>query len=339
MLLLSDDICLQHYPGLGHPESPPRLQYTLNSLRETMPKHTTWERIEKVERPDLLRIHDGQYVDRIFGLRGMEARIDADTLLSSSSVDAALMAAGGGITALNAMKDGRDTSAFVLCRPPGHHAEESTGMGFCVFNNVAVAAAYALDILKYERILIIDWDVHHGNATQHMFEHDARVLFVSLHQYPFYPGTGAMDEIGKKDGSGYTINIPLEPGCEDGDYDPIFSNVMRAAAESFAPQLVLVSAGYDAHQHDPLGGMRVSSQGFGLMAGEVRRIANQYASGKAIFFLEGGYDPVAVEQSIRKTIDGFHGQEFERHRDKGPIASQILSDLKKRHKVHLLGQL
>lgn len=339
MLLYTDAICLKHQPGIGHPESPERLNRTLESFRQSPPLQTKWAPIERAVEQDVMRVHAPSYVQHIANLRGQQVAIDADTVLSPHSVDAALIAAGGGLTALRAIDGGADSSAFILARPPGHHAEAASGMGFCVFNHIAVAAAYALEVLSYERILVIDWDVHHGNATQHMFENDPRVLFVSLHQSPFYPGTGMMAEVGKNDGTGYTVNIPLQAGCNDADYCEIFRHLIGAAAEAYGPELILVSAGYDAHEADPLGGMKMSSQGFGRLAREVREIADQFTDGKTVFFFEGGYHPTAVEESIRQTIDVFLGNKEATGIETSRIAFEVLQDLKTVHGPHLLGQL
>jgi acetoin utilization deacetylase AcuC-like enzyme len=249
----------------------------------------------------LARVHDPRY---IAGVRQFAAEgggwLDADTAVSPRSVDVAVLAAGAGIAAVDAALDGRARRGFVLARPPGHHATPTRGMGFCLFNTVAIAAAHALD-QGVERILIVDWDVHHGNGTQDAFYDTDRVLFASVHQWPLYPGTGAASERGTGRGEGYTINLPLAAGADDQTYAELFDGVILPAAV-YQPELVLVSAGFDAHAHDPLGGMRLTDQGFADLARRVVRIADEHADGRVLAFLEGGYDPHALAASVVATL-------------------------------------
>ena len=189
-------------------------------------------------------------------------------------------------------------SAFCLVRPPGHHAEADRAMGFCLFNNVAIAAQHARKSFGVHRVLIIDWDVHHGNGTQHSFYDDDGVLFFSTHQFPFYPGTGSLRESGRGAGKGYTVNVPLQPGATDGDYARIFADLLEPIADQYQPELVLVSAGFDAHAADPLGGMELSADGFALLCDSVKSIADAQCPGKLVLLLEGGYDLEALAQSV-----------------------------------------
>ena len=257
----------------------------------------------------LARVHDPRY---IAGIREFSAQgggwLDADTRVGARSVDVAALAAGAGVAAVDAALDGRAQHGFVLARPPGHHATPSRGMGFCLFNTVAVAAAHALT-RGLERVLIVDWDVHHGNGTQEAFFETDEVLFCSVHQWPLYPGTGVASERGAGRGAGYTINVPMAPGADDDAYLDVFDQVILPAANTFRPQLVLISAGFDAHATDPLGGMLVTEQGFGNLARRVVEVAEKHADGRVVAFLEGGYDPRALAKSVLAALaelDGDH---------------------------------
>ena len=250
----------------------------------------------------LALIHDPRY---IAGVRQFAAGgggwLDADTAVSPRSVAAAALAVGAGIAAVDAALDDRARRGFVLARPPGHHATPTRGMGFCLFNSIAVAAAHALE-RGVERVFIVDWDVHHGNGTQDAFSDTDRVLFASVHQWPLYPGSGAASERGSGSGAGYTINFPLAAGADDRIYADLFEREIVPAATAYQPQLVLTSAGFDAHAHDPLGGMRLTDRGFGELARRVVRIADESAGGRVVAFLEGGYDPPALAASVVATL-------------------------------------
>jgi acetoin utilization deacetylase AcuC-like enzyme len=250
----------------------------------------------------LTLVHDPRYVAgvREFAAQG-GGRLDADTVVQPDSVEVAALAAGAGIAAVDAALDGAVARSFVLARPPGHHATPQRGMGFCIFNTIAVAAAHALE-RGTSRVLIIDWDVHHGNGTQDAFYDSDRVLFVSLHQSPLYPGSGAAQERGAGRGSGYTHNVPLRAGGGDEVYQAVFDEAVVPAAHAFQPELVHISAGFDAHAADPLANMRVSEAGFAAMARRAREIAETYAGGRMIAFLEGGYDPPALARSVAATL-------------------------------------
>ena len=257
----------------------------------------------------LARVHDPRYIAGIreFSVQG-GGWLDADTAVSSRSVDVAALAAGAGVAAVDAALDGRARRGFVLARPPGHHATPSRGMGFCLFNTVAVAAAHALDH-GLDRVLIVDWDVHHGNGTQDAFYETDQVLFCSIHQWPLYPGTGAASERGNGRGAGYTMNVPLPPGADDDAYTEVFDQVFLPAASAFRPQIVLISAGFDAHANDPLGSMQVTEQGFGDLARRVVRVAEDHADGRVVAFLEGGYDPAALAASVVATLAALDGDD------------------------------
>lgn len=250
----------------------------------------------------LARVHDPRYIT---GVREFAANgggwLDADTPVGPKSVDIAALAAGAGIAAVDAALDDRARRSFVLPRPPGHHATPARGMGFCIFNTVAIAAAHALS-RGVERILIVDWDVHHGNGTQDAFYASDQVLFCSVHQWPLYPGTGAATERGAGGGTGYTLNVPLAAGADDETYAEVFDQMFLPAAAAFQPQIVLISAGFDAHADDPLGGMLVTDRGFGDLARRVVQLATDHAGDRVVAILEGGYDPPALAASVVATL-------------------------------------
>jgi acetoin utilization deacetylase AcuC-like enzyme len=226
-----------------------------------------------------------------------------DTFVSARSYEAAIKAAGAPLTAIDAMLNGEVDNAYCLVRPPGHHAVAESAMGFCLFNNVAVAARYAIEKHGLERVMIIDYDVHHGNATQEMFYDDPRVLYFSIHQAPFYPGTGLSDECGEGAGLGTTINVPLPATTGYETYEPVFRQVMAPAADRFDPQLMLVSAGFDAHWKDPLGGMYLSTAGYAKLTGIIIELAQTLCNGRLVFVQEGGYDLLAMAGCVATCIN------------------------------------
>ena len=233
--------------------------------------------------------------------------IDPDTVVSSHTYEAALYAAGAMVCGLDAIYRGTVESAFALVRPPGHHATRSASMGFCIFNNVAVAAQYALDACGARKVLIVDWDLHHGNGTQSSFYDDPRVLYFSTHQYPFFPGTGAVTERGTGAGVGYTVNVPFTSGVGNRGALLAFTEVLVPVARRFRPDLVLVSAGYDTHWRDPLGGLCVTEGGFFAMAQIVRMLAQEMCGGRLLLTLEGGYDFDALAEGVVATLEALQG--------------------------------
>lgn len=301
-VLLYDPQFLNHNPGPGHPERPERLESVVAGM--TPPPAGAVMRAPRrgATEEELCRVHTAAYVSSILALRGKHARLDEDTAVSPGSVDAALLAAGTCVELVHEVLDGKAKNGFALVRPPGHHAEADRAMGFCLFNNVAVAAAAAIS-RGLSRVLIIDWDVHHGNGTQAMFYARRDVLFFSTHQFPFYPGTGSLEERGEGEGEGYTVNVPLSAGLGDGDYMLAFKEVLEPVAEAYKPELVLVSAGFDPHEGDPLANMRVSPDGFAAMCGVVRSIAERWAGGRLVLTLEGGYDLKALGRSARVSAE------------------------------------
>ncbi|MFO0759616.1 MAG: histone deacetylase [Byssovorax sp.] len=301
-LVLSDRRCLGHDPGPEHPESPSRLESLLRALDPLPPGADRRDRLREASRAELLRVHAAEYVDRVLGLRGSPGAIDPETVLSAGSVEAALRAAGGCVELVEALLAGEAENGLALVRPPGHHAGVSGGMGYCVFNNLAVAAAHALGC-GVERILVVDWDVHHGNGTQEIFEEDPRVLFFSIHQSLLFPRSGAASERGRGRGEGSTLNVPVPPGAGDAEYLAAFADVLAPAARALQPELVLVSAGFDAHEADPMSETRVTTEGFGSLCRAVRAIADHWAGGRLGLVLEGGYDLASLAASARRCVE------------------------------------
>ncbi|MBI5495935.1 MAG: histone deacetylase [Deltaproteobacteria bacterium] len=305
-LLLTHPTCLDHHPGAGHPERAERLGTILSVLRGEPVAVTAWEDARPVDDAALRRVHSAALVEQVLSARGRHDALDPDTATSPRSVDAALLAAGAAVQAVDAVLDGRAENAFALVRPPGHHATPTRAMGFCFFNNLAIGAAHAVS-RGIARVLVVDWDVHHGNGTQDAFYARRDVLFMSTHQYPFYPGSGDVTETGAGDGAGFTVNAPLPAGCDDADYAAVFAEVLLPIAEAFRPELVMVSAGFDAHRDDPLGGMELTTEGFTALCGAVREVARRHAAGKMVLCLEGGYDLDALAQSVRGCVSVLAG--------------------------------
>src|SRR6266702_769679 len=250
----------------------------------------------------LARVHDPDYLRRISETAGQALALDPDTYTSPESDEIARLGAGAAVDAVERVMSGSHRSAMALVRPPGHHAERSRAMGFCIFNNVAVAAAHAR-AGGAAKVAIVDYDVHHGNGTQHIFESDPNVLYVSTHQYPYYPGTGAADEVGIGRGTGFTVNLPLEAGAVDDDYQLVFSSVIVPILLQFEPDLVIVSAGFDAHERDPLGGMRLSTASFAAMTADLRSVAEECCRGRMVAVTEGGYDLHALAASMEAVLE------------------------------------
>jgi acetoin utilization deacetylase AcuC-like enzyme len=301
LILISSERFAEHQTPPGHPERPERA-----SVMETAATHWLEARGEVVApreatREQLGRVHDASYIQRISETAGQATALDPDTYTSPESYEIALLAAGAAVDAVERAMAARHTSSFALVRPPGHHAERSRAMGFCLFNNVAVAAAHART-LGANRVAIVDFDVHHGNGTQHIFERDPSILYVSTHQYPYYPGTGAAGEVGIGEGAGFTVNVPMESGAVDTDYQLVFDEVILPVLRQFKPDVLLVSAGFDAHERDPLATMRVTSEAFGAMTADLRRVAEEACDGRMALVTEGGYDLQALASSIDQTI-------------------------------------
>ncbi len=293
-------------PAREHPERPERLTAARRAVAAVAPAHFGVV-VREATDDELSRVHTASYVDALGRTAGRWEQWDEDTYAAPQSVRAARRAAGGAIELVDAVLDGEARRGVALLRPPGHHARPNGAMGFCLLNNVAVAAAHAR-ARGLERVLIVDFDVHHGNGTQEIFYDDPSVLFLSLHQAPFYPGTGSATELGANDGRGRTLNVPLSHGAGNGVYAAAFTRLVSPVATEFAPELVLVSAGFDAHARDPLGGMAVTEAGYRFMVGELVR-ALPHAP--IALVLEGGYDLAALEASLGASLGALLGEPSE----------------------------
>ena len=300
MLLIGGDRFIEHQTPEGHPEQPARARVMQEVSRRWIEAGGALTPPRPATRAELVRVHTPAYVDQIAATAGQQCRLDPDTYASAESYDVALHAVGAAIGAVeHTLAEGTPAIAFV--RPPGHHAEQDRAMGFCLFNNVAAAAASAR-AAGVDRVVVLDYDVHHGNGTQWMFYDDPRVLYVSLHHYPFYPGTGAVTDVGRGDGIGFTLNVPLEAGAGDADYDRAMRELVGPIVTAFAPELILLSAGYDAHARDPLGGMRLSTEGYAGMTAHVQRLAASCCHGRLAAVTEGGYDLRALDACLESTL-------------------------------------
>jgi acetoin utilization deacetylase AcuC-like enzyme len=295
---------LEHDTG-SHPENATRLSETMALLEKTaLLRELVVLEPQPASEELLLAVHSPAHVQAIkaLGDRG-GGWIDGDTVMSPGSYRAALFAAGGAVRAVEALLSGEAQAAFALVRPPGHHATPGRAMGFCLFNNIAVAAAYALHQRGLERVLIVDFDVHHGNGTQDIFYHEPRVLYFSTHEYPFYPGSGSVGERGQGPGQGYTINVPLPAWCGEGEYLRVFQEVLGPAARRYRPELILVSAGFDIHWSDPIGQMQMTVEGFAHLAEALRGLAAELCGGRLAFCLEGGYSLQALAHGVRAILE------------------------------------
>lgn len=303
-LIIKDQIFLKHDPGFGHPESPERLRAIYNRLsHKDIKDFLVVKAPKKATREELAWNHSPQYIDRIAKTSGIDHyQLDPDTSTSADSWDTACFAVGGVFTALDEIFDGQLHTAFALIRPPGHHAEKDHAMGFCLFNNIALGAHYAIKVKRCQRVLIVDWDLHHGNGSQHSFYNNRQVLYFSTHQYPYYPGTGSAEETGEGEGEGFTINVPLGAGAGDKEYASIFNKLLEPVAIEFNPDLVLVSAGFDIYRDDPLGGMNVTVEGFFSLACKLIEISKKCADGRILFCLEGGYNLTGLKEGVAAVL-------------------------------------
>lgn len=294
---------LEHKPFYSHPENPARLSSIVSSLEI----ESLWRRFRKlfidVDREETLDIlhsvHSSDHIELIEGTAGSYGNLDADTYYSPESHSVALQAASAAIKAVSSVVNGHASKVFVLSRPPGHHATFSEAMGFCLYNNAAVAVEKARR-MGLERVLIVDYDIHHGNGTQDIFYKRDDVLYFSTHRYPFYPGTGRFDEIGEGKGKGFTVNVPLPSGLGDGEYAKIYEEILTPVAQRFSPDMVIVSAGFDAHYKDPLGDMRLTEEGFAYITDIILKSAP--TSKGFVFILEGGYSIEGLTASVKEVL-------------------------------------
>lgn len=296
---------LEHDMGASHPESPDRLRAIISRL-ERSGVLSRLIRIDPAPASDewIMQVHTASYVDGLKRRAPSSGRVslDPDTSMSAGSLSAAYLAAGGALAAADAIVAGSVEHVFCAVRPPGHHAERDHAMGFCLFNNVAIAARYLQRRHAMARVLIVDWDVHHGNGTQHTFDDDPSVLFFSTHQYPYYPGTGRGTETGVGLGAGATINVPMKLGEGDDAYREVFQKVLMPAADAFQPDVVIVSAGFDAHKDDPLAGMGLTEEGYAELTRMVVSIAKRHSHGRLLSCLEGGYNLHALSASVERHV-------------------------------------
>jgi acetoin utilization deacetylase AcuC-like enzyme len=306
LVIISTERFAEHQTPPGHPESPERAEVLDAVAAEWRRQGGEVVAPRPATRDELRRVHDEAYLSRVAATAGKAVALDPDTYTSPESVDIALLAAGAAVDAVARVLGGAATGALALVRPPGHHAERDRAMGFCLYNNVAVAAAHAR-AHGADRVAIVDYDVHHGNGTQHMFEHDPQVLYVSTHQYPYYPGTGAAGEVGVGGGAGFTVNLPLEAGAVNEDYKLAFADLVLPIVRQFKPDLILISAGFDAHERDPLGGMRLTTSAFAAMTLELAAAAEECCRGRIVAVTEGGYDLRALGESLRAVIGALAG--------------------------------
>ena len=296
---------LDHDPGRGHPERADRLRVLRDHLRDARGLRSIGARAATPE--ELALVHTPALVEAVAATAGLpRVAFDPDTAASAGSYEAARLAAGGLMNLCEAVLAGEVDNGFALVRPPGHHAERDRAMGFCFFNNVAVAAAF-LRARGLGRVAVIDWDLHHGNGTQHTFESDPSVLYVSTHQYPYYPGTGAAEEVGRGTGAGYTLNVPLPAGSGDAEMERAFADVIVPVCRQFAPEFVLISAGFDADRRDPLGGLEATTPGFAALAHACVDLAAETAGGRVVAVLEGGYDLHAIVDGVDAVLDVMRG--------------------------------
>ncbi len=292
VMLFTDPRMLDHVPGRGHPDRPERLEAVLRHLKRTGLMFTCPSgKVRPATDEELRRVHSAAYLDRVrsYADRG-GGHIEADTWLSSGSDLAARLAAGAAIEAVSAVVGGETARAFCAVRPPGHHARPSDAMGFCLYGNVAVAAMDAVTRLGVNRVLVVDFDVHHGNGTQEVFYADPRVAFFSIHRYPFYPGSGAADETGTGPGLGFTRNVPVHYGTSQQDYRGLFRRALERIADHARPDLILISAGFDAHAEDPVGDLGLEVEDFERLTRDVVEIAEVHTGGRIVSVMEGGYN-------------------------------------------------
>ena len=321
--LVLDDRYRLHDTGPGHPERADRLVAIEQRLeRDGLVKQTQRVKVQEADLASIELIHDRSYIDHVRAEceRGVRYVDSPDSAVCTTSYDIALLAAGGLLGLVDAVATGKCANGFAAVRPPGHHAERNKSMGFCLFNNIAIAARHLQRKHKLGKILILDWDVHHGNGTQHSFEEDPTVFYCSLHQHPStcYPGTGWPQEVGKGAGKGTILNLPMAPGLGNDAYREAFEKQFLPAARRFKPDFVLVSAGFDAHARDPLASMNVTAEGFNDMLTATLALADEQCAGKLVSVLEGGYDLKALAECVADHVKGLIDAAARRAKETGP---------------------
>ena len=307
--VLKDPLFLEHDPGYDHVESPERLAAIYQALAREEAEAFFFPECEPAGYADLAANHTAEHIARVAETAGKQFDVlDPDTHTSPRSYEAAVLAAGAVITGLKLVAAGQADNAAALVRPPGHHAEADRARGFCLFNNIAIGARYGLKHLGMERILILDWDLHHGNGTQHSFYDTDQVLYCSTHQYPHYPGTGSLKETGTGKGEGYTLNVPLPGGQGDQDFARIMNELVAPVARQYRPDCIMVSAGYDTHVSDPLGGMAVTTAGFAYMTKVLVDLAAELCDGRLVLVLEGGYNLQGLADGVLASLHEMAGE-------------------------------
>ena len=303
--IVQDKRYLLHMAGFSHPESPERLAGIYEMLdNPAMSWKFTQIEAREATHDEISTVHSPSYINFIASTDGKDCVIlDPDTITSPDTYSTAKLAVGGLCNAVDQVFNGSVDNAFAFVRPPGHHAGRENAAGFCIFNNIAIAALHAILKHRLKRVMIVDWDLHHGNGTQSIFYKDPRVLYFSAHQYPYYPGTGSLQEIGQGKGEGYTINVPMQAGSTDASYVNIFRKILEPVALEYKPQLILLSAGFDAYFNDPLGGMRITPDGFAALARILLTIADKCCQGRLVAVLEGGYHVAGLAKSAKSVLE------------------------------------
>ncbi|MFZ0888279.1 MAG: histone deacetylase [Candidatus Binataceae bacterium] len=304
--IVTDRRYLRHFAGRSHPERSQRVEVMLEMAQRLTRPGIHFYTPREATLDEIARCHGRDYIELVGRTANLDRYdFDPDTHTSRDSYRTALLSAGGVLTAVEAVLDGAADNAFAIVRPPGHHALPERAMGFCFFNNVAIAARWLSEVRGLKRVMVVDWDVHHGNGTQEIFYESPEVLYTSTHQFPHYPGTGSLEERGYAAGEGFTVNVPMPATFGDAEYLRVFDDLILPIGRLFKPELILVSAGFDCHFRDPLGAMRVTEEGFAAMTRRVKRLAAECCAGRMVAALEGGYDLEALAGSGRAVIEEF----------------------------------
>ena len=322
--IVRDERYLRHETGRFHPESPQRLEAIYEMLDSSdMSGKFVDIKPRYADEDEISIVHSQSYIERVASTSGKKRTfLDPDTETSPESFEIAKLAVGGLLNAVDCVVKGDVNNAFALIRPPGHHAERGRAAGFCIFNNVAVGALHAIRNHGMKKILVVDWDLHHGNGTQNTFYEDPQVLYFSTHQSPFYPGSGSVNEIGRGGGLGYTINVPLRRGPGDAEYLRIFRKILEPVAREYNPDLVMLSAGFDIYHNDPLGGMQVTPAGFRNLVRVLLNIADACSNGRFVATLEGGYNIQGLRDSVKSILLEMKGETYQTDESLKDVESQ-----------------